>query len=53
MDRFKHRLRETEEMKCRMTMKSHVADVRRNELENELRTADMVLQVDWGRGAQK
>jgi len=44
MDRFKHRLRETEEMKCRMTMKSHVADVRRNELENELRTADMVLQ---------
>lgn len=44
MDRFKHRLRETEEMKCRMTMKSHVADVRRSELETELRTVDLVLQ---------
>jgi hypothetical protein len=44
MDRFKHRLRETEEMKTRLTLKNHVADVRRAELETELRAADLVLQ---------
>merc|ERR1711966_383640 len=44
LDRFRHRLRETEEIRARLSLKNHVSDVRRSELEGELRQTDLVLQ---------